>query len=105
MTVQSSRPVRSRSSAEHLDRQREIAARLAAALEPVITEQLTSVPPAPPVVIRADARLVEAAAKVAEAVARLKQARHSAAERPARVALERAAGNLATAYRERRHDR
>lgn len=89
-----------------MSRVHEQAAALARALEPLIEQHLSALPaPAPKLVkvpVPASPRLVRAAKAVAEAVERLELAKFSSEERPARIALERAARSLRSTLREER---
>lgn len=82
--------------------QREKAAALARALEPLIFSHLSSERTPAPVVMRADAALVDAAVLVATAVTKLEQAKFTSGEIRARGALERAAAQLRTQIKQRR---
>ncbi len=79
---------------DHVKSQREKATALTRALEPLIVAHFEKMAQPRPVVIHADAQLVEAAVKVAEAVTRIEESRYTRSEIHARSALERAAIEL-----------
>lgn len=86
-----------------IERNRKVAAYLADCLAPLVAE----IPAPPPAVVTrevlqpADRALVKAAERVAAAADRLAQAKFTPEERPARMAMERAAFSLRAEVRRR----
>lgn len=87
-----------------LDRQRQKAAALARALEPMIAAHYTA-DAAPPPLRAMDRPILRAAVALAETVSRLEQSKFGPGEIAARRALERAATTLRQRLRESGHVR
>ena len=87
------------------DRQRQRAAALANALQPLIENHLASEPPPPPVMLTIDRHLLAACASVERAVEGFEQAKFTPSEINARRKIMEAAMKVRTLMRKRRERR